>query len=74
MELLVKDVVRAGAGLSNPLAVELLAKYGPPLLDEMLNGPDGATFEVAKYCLADRDLISLITSPSFILSGGNRTK
>ena len=35
-ELLVEDIVRAGAGLSYLPAVELLAENGPPLVDEVL--------------------------------------
>ena len=35
-EALVNDVLRAGAGLSNPPAVELLAQKGPKLVEEML--------------------------------------
>jgi len=35
-ELLVEDVLRAGAGLSSPEAVRLLAEEGPRLLEEML--------------------------------------
>ena len=35
-ELLVEDVLRAGAGLSQPAAVRLLADEGPRLLEELL--------------------------------------
>jgi L-aspartate oxidase len=35
-ELLAEDVLRAGAGLSNPEAVELLAREGPELLQRIL--------------------------------------
>lgn len=35
-ELLVADLVRAGDGYNNPAAVDLLAREGPPLLQELL--------------------------------------
>ncbi|MDH3284605.1 MAG: FAD-dependent oxidoreductase, partial [Acidobacteriota bacterium] len=50
-ELLVEDVLRAGAGLSWPPAVELLAESGPRLVEELFvaegepdfdRGADGA--------------------------------
>jgi len=44
-ELLVEDVLRAGAGLSWPPAVEILAEEGPRLLDEMLVGPGRPAFD-----------------------------
>ena len=35
-ELLVKDILEAGAGASNPEAAEILAEYGPKLVEEVL--------------------------------------
>ncbi len=35
-ELLVEDIDRAGAGLSHPTAVHIVAREGPPLLQELL--------------------------------------
>ncbi len=35
-ELLMEDIQRAGAGLSNPRAMRILAEEGPPLLRELL--------------------------------------
>ncbi len=43
--LLAEDVTRAGAGLSYPPAVELLANAGPDLLDEMLIRQAGIAFD-----------------------------
>jgi L-aspartate oxidase len=45
-ELLVADVLRAGAGLSSPAAVRLLAREGPRLLRELLMaGDEGLSFD-----------------------------
>jgi L-aspartate oxidase len=41
-------VLRAGAGLSYPPAVEMLATLGPKLLEEMLFGPDGPAWDRAE--------------------------
>jgi L-aspartate oxidase len=35
-ELLIKDIVRAGAGLSLPSAVNIIAEEGPPLVQQLL--------------------------------------
>ncbi|GAB4369064.1 MAG: L-aspartate oxidase [Calditrichia bacterium] len=35
-ELLAQDIMRAGAGHSNPAAVKILAEYGPKLVEEIL--------------------------------------
>ena len=35
-DLLIEDIERAGAGLSNPAAVRIVAHEGPPLLQELL--------------------------------------
>ncbi len=35
-ELLIKDILEAGAGASNPEAAEILAEYGPKLVEEVL--------------------------------------
>jgi len=45
VELLVEDVLRAGAGLSQPEAVRLLAEEGPRLLDELLVSPGKPAFD-----------------------------
>ena len=45
VELLVEDVLRAGAGLSYPPAVRLLAEEGPRLLEEMLISTDAPVFD-----------------------------
>ena len=44
-EALVQDVLRAGAGLSSPTAVKLLAREGPRLLQELLLDEDGPGFD-----------------------------
>jgi L-aspartate oxidase len=44
-DLLVEDVLRAGAGLSWPPAVEILAEEGPQLLQEMFVGPGRPAFD-----------------------------
>jgi L-aspartate oxidase len=44
-ELLVEDVLRAGAGLCQPPAVELLAREGPELLRELLIDPGRPAFD-----------------------------
>jgi L-aspartate oxidase len=44
-ELLAQDVLHAGAGLSYPPAVQLLAETGPALLDEVLGGLAGLHFD-----------------------------
>ncbi|MGA9347745.1 MAG: L-aspartate oxidase [Anaerolineae bacterium] len=43
-ELLVQDIVRAGAGVNNPVAVRILAEEGPRLLLEFLLERLGVTF------------------------------
>ncbi len=45
LELLVEDILRAGAGLSYPPAVELLAESGPPLVQEILIEGLGLSFD-----------------------------
>ena len=45
VDLLVEDVLRAGAGLSDPPAVRLLAEEGPRLLEELLISPDQPVFD-----------------------------
>jgi L-aspartate oxidase len=44
---LAADIVAAGDGLCNPAAVELLAREGPRLVDEVLIGRAGVTFDRA---------------------------
>ncbi len=44
-ELIVEDVLRAGAGLSWPPAVELLAELGPRLVDELFVAPGEPAFD-----------------------------
>jgi len=44
-ELLEEDILAAGAGLSYPPAVKLLAERGPRLLDEILIGQAGLHFD-----------------------------
>ncbi len=44
-ELLVEDVLRAGAGLAWPPAVELLAEEGPRLVEELLVRPESPAFD-----------------------------
>ena len=44
-ELLVNDILDAGAGLCHPPAVEQLAKLGPGLLDELLIKQAGTPFD-----------------------------
>jgi len=44
-QLLVEDVLRAGAGLSSPAAVRVLAREGPRLLGELLMAGDGPSFD-----------------------------
>ncbi|MFQ5410193.1 MAG: L-aspartate oxidase [Anaerolineales bacterium] len=44
-EILVEDVLRAGAGLSLPAAVEVLAAEGPRLVQEILVGRAGMEFD-----------------------------
>jgi L-aspartate oxidase len=43
--LLVEDILQAGAGLSWPPAVELIAQEGPRLLNEILIGQSGLEFD-----------------------------
>jgi L-aspartate oxidase len=45
VELLEEDILTAGAGLSYPPAVKLLAKRGPELLHEVLIGQAGLEFD-----------------------------
>jgi L-aspartate oxidase len=45
VEFLVEDIIRAGAGLSHLPAVELLAEYGPPLIQEILIEGLGLEFD-----------------------------
>jgi L-aspartate oxidase len=45
IELLEEDILAAGAGLSYPPAVHLLAESGPQLLDEILIGQTGLEFD-----------------------------
>ena len=44
-EMLEEDILAAGAGLSYPPAVRLLAERGPKLLDEVLIGQTGLEFD-----------------------------
>ncbi|MBN1309777.1 MAG: L-aspartate oxidase [Anaerolineae bacterium] len=44
-ELLVEDIIRAGAGLCDTRAVRLLAERGPDLVREILIGKIGVTFD-----------------------------
>lgn len=44
-ELLMEDVLRAGAGLSSPAAVRLLAEEGPARMAELLLGEGGTAFD-----------------------------
>lgn len=44
-ELLAQDVLQAGAGLSEPKAVRLLAEEGPPLLRELVMDKAGVEFD-----------------------------
>jgi len=44
-ELLVKDILAAGAGASLPRAAEILAEEGPGLLEEILVGTAGIEFD-----------------------------
>lgn len=53
--LLVEDILRAGAGLSHPPAVEVLVDDGAKLLDEILVSLAGVEF--------DRDLSGSISLP-----------
>ncbi len=48
-DLLIEDVLRAGAGLSWPPAVEILADEGPRLLQEMFVGPGQPAFDRDAY-------------------------
>ena len=43
-ELLIQDILRAGAGVNNPVAVRILAEEGPRLLREILLERLGVTF------------------------------
>ena len=43
--LLIEDVLAAGAGLSYPPAVRLLAEQGPALIEELLIGESGLSFD-----------------------------
>jgi L-aspartate oxidase len=45
ISILVKDALKAGAGLSYPPAVEVLAEFGPDLIDEVLVGQCGLNFD-----------------------------
>ena len=52
-QLLAKDVLAAGAGLSLPAAVEILAEEGPRLVSEVLIKAAGASFDAdPNGCLA----------------------
>lgn len=42
------DILKAGAGVSNPRAAEILSKEGPPLVEEMLIGRIGVKFDKNK--------------------------
>jgi L-aspartate oxidase len=44
-DLIVRDVLEAGAGLSLPAAVRVLAEQGPRLVDEVLIGAAGVRFD-----------------------------
>ena len=44
-ESLVRDMIAAGAGAADPAAVRLLAKEGPPLVDEILVKKSGVAFD-----------------------------
>lgn len=44
-ELLLEDILAAGAGASSPHAAEILAKEGPPLLHEILEETSGVVFD-----------------------------
>ncbi|MBU1662551.1 MAG: L-aspartate oxidase [Chloroflexi bacterium] len=44
-EILIDDIIKAGAGLSNPQAVLILANEGPRLIDEILFDSSGLEFD-----------------------------
>jgi L-aspartate oxidase len=44
-QLLAKDILRAGAGLSSPAAAQLIAAQGPPLVYQILIDQVGVTFD-----------------------------
>jgi len=44
-ELLLADILAAGAGVSSPQAAQILAHEGPPLLHEILEGSAGVVFD-----------------------------
>ena len=53
---LAADIVAAGDGLCNPAAVELLAREGPRLVDEVLIGRADVTFDRAENGSGELDL------------------
>jgi L-aspartate oxidase len=53
VEILVDDVLKAGVGLSNPQAVQVLAEEGPKLIDEILIGVTHLEFD----CDANGNLV-----------------
>src|ERR1044072_920997 len=44
-ELLFEDIIAAGAGVSSPEAARILAREGPPLLNEVLEQRAGVVFD-----------------------------
>ncbi|MGH9883842.1 MAG: L-aspartate oxidase [Pyrinomonadaceae bacterium] len=44
-EILLADILAAGAGASSPYAARILAEEGPPLLHEILEGTAGVVFD-----------------------------
>lgn len=58
-ELLAEDIMRAGAGHSNPETVKILAEQGPQLVDEILLGELGIPFD-----RGESDEFSLVTEGS----------
>lgn len=44
-ELLLEDILAAGAGVSSPTAADILAEEGPPLLKEVLQQTAGVVFD-----------------------------
>ncbi len=44
-DLLIEDIIKVGAGASNPEAAEILAAYGPALIDEYLIKKAGVEFD-----------------------------
>jgi L-aspartate oxidase len=44
-DLLYKDIIAAGAGVTSPEAARILADEGPPLLTEILEGTAGVVFD-----------------------------